>query len=75
MSAQHTHGCCADKACNDATCMALPVGKTCGHCVHKRRCCMIFGHTPTDTYCDWFPRRFQERAALDQAAGQGGGAT
>lgn len=21
----------------------------------------MFGHTPTDTYCDWFPRRFKER--------------
>ena len=64
MEAKHTHshGCCADKACNDKTCMELPAGKTCGHCVHERRCCTIFGHTPTDTYCDWFPRRFQDKA-------------
>lgn len=61
--ADHKHGCCADKACTDATCMELPAGKTCGHCVHELRCCTIFGHTPTDTYCDWFPRRFRERAA------------
>ena len=55
MSAQkHSHGCCADKACSD---------KTCGHCVHERRCCAIFGHTPSDTYCDWFPRRFAEKPA------------
>lgn len=56
------HGCCADKACTDANCMELPAGKTCGHCVHEKRCCTMFGHTPTDTYCDWFPRRFSERA-------------
>ena len=37
-------------------------GKTCGHCLHERRRCTIFGHTPTDTYCDWFPRRFQAKA-------------
>lgn len=58
----HSHGCCADKACTDKTCMELPKGETCGSCVHERRCCTIFGHTPTDTYCDWFPRRFQAKA-------------
>ncbi|MGK4342562.1 hypothetical protein ACSMFT_15425 [Ectopseudomonas oleovorans] len=42
--------------------MELPAEKTCGDCVHERRCCLIFGHTPTDTYCDWFPRRFREKA-------------
>lgn len=57
---RNKHGCCADKACNDTTCMELPTGKTCGDCVHERRCCLMFGHTPTDTYCDWFPRRFRE---------------
>ncbi len=31
---KNTHGCCADKVCNDQDCMELPVGKTCGHCVH-----------------------------------------
>ena len=65
-----THGCCADKSCNDKTCMALPGGLTCGDCVHERRCCMIFGHTPNDAYCDWFPRRFQAkqtRAAIARA--------
>jgi len=65
------HGCCADKACSDSTCMALPTGKTCGDCVHVRRCCGMFGHTPTDTYCDWFPRRFRETGA---AGTQGGAA-
>lgn len=62
------HGCCVDKACTDRTCMALPQGKTCGDCVHERRCCLIFGHTPTDTYCGWFPRRFHE-AAIAKAGG------
>lgn len=68
----NTHGCCVDKACNERTCMALPEGKTCGHCVHEYRCCTIFGHRPTDTYCDWFPRRFHERAPV--ATSQTGGA-
>ena len=68
MSAQHTpgprhkHGCCVDKACTSATCMALPEGKSCGDCVHIYRCKAIFGHVETDTSCDWFPRRFRERA-------------
>ena len=61
------HGCCSDKACTDKTCMELPAGKTCGHCVHERRCCTIFGHTPTDTFCDWFPRRFQPKPAATLA--------
>jgi hypothetical protein len=65
------HGCCADKACNGRTCMELPAGKTCGHCAHVYRCCTIFGHKPADTYCDWFPRRFQEVVASVDAA-QGG---
>ena len=55
------HGCCADKACTDSTCMELPVGKACADCVHMYRCGLMFGHEPTDTYCDWFPRRFRER--------------
>ena len=25
------------------------------------KCC--FGHSATDTYCDWFPRKFRERSA------------
>lgn len=59
---RHTHGCCAAKHCTDKTCMELPQGMTCGHCVHERRCCLIFGHKPSDTYCDWFPRLFRARA-------------
>jgi hypothetical protein len=57
--ARYKHGCCADKACNDVTCMALPAGTTCGDCAHIKRCSAMFGHTPTDTYCDWLPRRFR----------------
>lgn len=43
-----TQGCCADKACTDKTCMNLPSGKTCGDCVHTRRCVLMFGHKPED---------------------------
>lgn len=38
--------------------MRLAVGKTCGDCVHIRRCKLIFGHVEDDTYCDWSPSRF-----------------
>lgn len=64
-----THGCCADKACNDKSCMELPVGKTCGHCNLELICCDAFGKTPVDTYCHWFPRRFNERKAIDVEGG------
>lgn len=40
--------------------MNLPDDKTCGDCVHCRRCTMIFGHIPTDEVCDWYPSRFRE---------------
>lgn len=62
------HGCCVDKACTELTCMELPEGKSCGDCVHERRCCLMFGHVPTDTYCDWFPRRFCEVAKVGAGA-------
>lgn len=39
--------------------MQLPQGVACGNCIHIRRCKAIFGHTETDTYCDWSPSRFQ----------------
>jgi hypothetical protein len=58
------HGCCADKACTEKTCMQLPQGKKCGDCVHAYRCSMMFGHGNMDTYCDWFPRRFHEKAHI-----------
>lgn len=38
--------------------MRLPPGSTCGGCRHIRRCKAMFGHTETDTYCDWSPSRF-----------------
>lgn len=38
--------------------MRLPKGITCGDCFHIRRCKAIYGHTETDTYCDWSPSRF-----------------
>ncbi len=60
MSTEHTHGCCADKACTDKTCMELPKGKTCGDCYAFRHCEAFYGHTKTDTYCDFYPRRFRE---------------
>ena len=45
--------------------MALPAGKTCGDCVHTRRCVSMFGHTPADTSCDFHPSRYRERAPSD----------
>ncbi len=58
------HGCCTDKKCTTETCMQLPEGKTCGNCRHELRCVAMFGHTSTDTYCDWFPRRFVEKPEI-----------
>lgn len=40
--------------------MNLPEGKTCGDCVHCKRCTMMFGHIPADEVCDWSPSRFRE---------------
>jgi hypothetical protein len=40
--------------------MRLPPGKTCGDCVHIRRCVGMFGHVPADTSCDFFPSRYRE---------------
>lgn len=44
--------------------MRLPAGTTCGNCVHLYRCVMIFGHTETDTICDWSPSRFHARPTV-----------
>ena len=47
------------KACSAETCMSLPDGKTCGDCVHKRRCVTFgFADSETNTSCSFFPRRF-----------------
>jgi hypothetical protein len=43
--------------------MNLPQGKTCGDCVHIRRCNAMFGHMASDERCDWYPSRFRERTA------------
>lgn len=40
--------------------MDLPVGKTCGDCIHVKRCCGMFGHLIDDESCDWSPSRFKE---------------
>lgn len=45
---------------NDEYRMNLPEGKTCGDCVHCRRCTAMFGHIPADESCDWSPSRFRE---------------
>lgn len=55
------HGCCTDKKCTPDTCMELPEGKTCFDCSNYKRCHMLCGHQATDTYCDWFPRRFVQK--------------
>lgn len=46
--------------------MDLSEGKTCGDCVHCRRCTAMFGHIPADESCDWSPSRFRP-AATDAA--------
>ena len=38
--------------------MALPVGSTCGDCMHINKCKAMYGHTETDTSCDWSPSKF-----------------
>ena len=62
MNDKRQMGCCVDrkygKGCTPKTCMILPEGESCGTCVHLKRCVLIFGHKPEDTYCDWFPRKF-----------------
>lgn len=69
MSAKTTHGCCSDKACSDKTCMELPDGKSCGECKHFRHCAAFYAHAATDTYCDFFPRRFVQRVEVANATG------
>ena len=69
---KHTHGCCADKACSDKTCMELPAGTTCGNCRNFRHCAAFYAHKATDTYCDFFPRRFAAAIASTTAPQQTG---
>lgn len=39
---------------------ALPVGKTCGECVHFKRCESLVGRIADDETCGWDPSRFNE---------------
>ena len=43
--------------------MRLPAGKTCGDCIHTRRCVALFGHTEADTACDFYPSRYAPRTS------------
>jgi len=55
------HGCCTDKECTLETCMELPEGKTCGDCEFSETRSTMFGCKPSDTHCDFFPRKFNEK--------------
>lgn len=46
----------------------LPEGKSCGDCIHIRRCALLFGHVKQDEICDWLPTRFVERSAESNSA-------
>lgn len=61
-----SNGCCIDRSCIPATCMTLPDGQTCSDCVHCGRCTAMFGAKPTNTWCDFFPRRFVQTAMSAQ---------
>lgn len=47
---------------------SLPDGKICADCVHVRRCVAIFGMTPEDTSCSFFPRRFHLKVVAEVAS-------
>ena len=53
-------GCCADKSCNEKTCMRLPEGATCGQCVNFNLCANLHGAKDDDKTCDYFPRRYND---------------
>lgn len=48
---------CPDGRSEFAT-MALPAGRTCGDCVHFKRCEWLISCKPERTSCDWYPVRF-----------------
>ncbi len=50
--------------------MNLPEGKTCGDCVHFRRCNGLYGHIAADEVCDWAPSRFWEKGAQQSSQGE-----
>jgi len=41
--------------------MLLPKHRTCGDCVHIRRCYALFGCKWVSRSCDWSPSRFVRR--------------
>lgn len=41
--------------------MDLPENKTCNNCHFVKHCCALYGKTPEDKTCDFFPVRFLER--------------
>jgi hypothetical protein len=49
--------------------MDLPVGKTCGDCVHFDRCVGLIGVKADYTMCDFYPIRFREKSE-SKAAGK-----
>lgn len=55
-------GCCTDKCCNEQTCMKLPEGKCCGDCRHAPRCGKLFNTSEANVVCDFYPRRFADKA-------------
>lgn len=64
---EQLHGCCVDKACTEDTCMRLPDGESCNTCVHRDRCVSMFGASPDNAWCQFFPRRFRKRVSLEVA--------
>jgi hypothetical protein len=44
----------------------LPVGKTCGDCVHIQRCRWLINANDRDERCDWEPSRFRASPGKDQ---------
>lgn len=43
--------------------MELPAGKTCNDCRHIGFCVNFLGDVRARSSCDWFPIRFQPKAA------------
>jgi hypothetical protein len=46
--------------------MLLDDGATCNECVHKERCCTMFGQGPyvNNGKCQFYPNRFQALEAI-----------
>ncbi|RMO77244.1 hypothetical protein ALQ35_100237 [Pseudomonas fluorescens] len=56
------------RSADNADQMNLPEGKTCGDCVHCKRCTAMFSHIPADESCDWSPSRFREAVLVAVSA-------